>query len=334
MRIVYLLILLAVLPGLFFLPNLLADYQNGELAGTEAQELLDRVNPLSKIEPAMGQPTVNKYLITPGRFERRFFDMGKQTKGLVHQAHYFLHAPEKPWPEAVKFPLVIHLHDKDTPAYSAEYITQPKMQMAFPAFSVVPVFEDRYKNKQVLTYNNMNQGTLPSPTEYMKNGKNSSRSLKEEKKRIQDYHDHSMDKTQSVVPFIVGMTRALVAEYPNIDETRIYITGCGYGALALFGALKQAPDLFAAGLAVNGSWSLNDTQNLEATPLMILNGSQNKFFPAVGSKLLAEHVHKAGGDVAYTQFKSLPHDCSYVKFYNSQKWDWTFSHKAKSSSRR
>ncbi|MGH1456725.1 MAG: prolyl oligopeptidase family serine peptidase [Alphaproteobacteria bacterium] len=49
---------------------------------------------------------------------------------------YMIQAPAKPWPENLKFPLIIHLSDTDSPSYSAAYHNTYKIK--FPAFSIAP----------------------------------------------------------------------------------------------------------------------------------------------------------------------------------------------------
>lgn len=323
MRVFYLGILLCIFAGLFFLPGLIGQYKNGDLVGTEAQGILDSLNPLAELSPATGSGDhgiQNKYLPSAGRFERMTFSASETAPNHASSLDFFLYAPPKPWPEDLKFPLVIHLHDKRTAAYSAEYVTQDGMSLAFPAFSVVPLLGDIYGENVDTT---MGKNTLVHTSAYMGKRKSASDVTMEE---IKAYHKDSMHLSQSVVPAITELTRHILDHYP-IDENRVYIVGCGYGSLTLFGSLVSAPDLYAGALAVSGSWQLRDAQTLTSVPLYMVNGGDNRKFPAFSSRAFAKNIKAAGGDVRYKQFNSMGHTCSYSKFYSPEIWEWVFSHK-------
>ncbi|HEY0901013.1 MAG TPA: prolyl oligopeptidase family serine peptidase [Micavibrio sp.] len=51
---------------------------------------------------------------------------------------YFMFAPEKPWPEDAKFPLVLALHGAQGVAEAGRYLIGEKTRKAFPAFILVP----------------------------------------------------------------------------------------------------------------------------------------------------------------------------------------------------
>lgn len=51
---------------------------------------------------------------------------------------HHIHTPSKPWPDNIKFPLVIHFHDKYLTTYSAIYATQPPILSQYPAIHLVP----------------------------------------------------------------------------------------------------------------------------------------------------------------------------------------------------
>lgn len=71
------------------------------------------------------------------RFERKtsYVMHGK----LQRQMHYYLYAPEPPYPEGVKFPLVVILHGSTGFSYAGKYLTEPDMALKYPAFILIPM---------------------------------------------------------------------------------------------------------------------------------------------------------------------------------------------------
>lgn len=69
-------------------------------------------------------------------FERKLFEpTDKKLKDLT----YFWFQPAPPYPEGLKFPLVLVLHGAPGNAYAASFLVEPKNQTAYPAFIVAPV---------------------------------------------------------------------------------------------------------------------------------------------------------------------------------------------------
>lgn len=330
MKKIYGLIAIALFPLFFLVPSFLAHYQTGEYEGSEVSSFLDSYNPFAAMKPAAG--TAPKYVISSERFDKLEFGLDNSVSRRRYVLDYHLNTPKKPWPNDLKFPLVVHLHDKNTPAYSSEYLTQTKVAFHFPAFNVVPVLEP-YFNVNDTSFGFSQASNLPGPTSL---GKVASRfntahpSSKTKKGSIKDkdalklYHKNSMENSQSAVPDIIALTKEIIKRYP-IDENRIYVVGCGYGGLAMLGAIRADPKLFDAGMVISASWSNTDTMPFVKTPLYIANGSGNTFFPAVSSRIFAKTLHQNQGRVAYKEFEAMPHDCSYVGFYKSHVWKWLFA---------
>lgn len=73
-------------------------------------------------------------------FERKLFEpRDKKLQDLT----YFWFQPAPPYPEGLKFPLVLVLHGAPGNSYAAKFLVAPQMQKAYPAFIVVPVLPER-----------------------------------------------------------------------------------------------------------------------------------------------------------------------------------------------
>lgn len=73
-------------------------------------------------------------------FERQLFQpRDKKLQDLT----YFWFQPIPPYPEGLKFPLVLVLHGGSGNSYASRFLVKPEMQRAYPAFIVVPVLPER-----------------------------------------------------------------------------------------------------------------------------------------------------------------------------------------------
>lgn len=73
-------------------------------------------------------------------YERKIYKSdNKKTQPLA----YFWFQPALPYPEGLKFPLVLILHGSSGKSYAGKFLVSPDMQMAYPAFIIVPVLPEK-----------------------------------------------------------------------------------------------------------------------------------------------------------------------------------------------
>ena len=227
--------------------------------------------------------------VTPG-FERKVFAAKeKKRKALT----YFWYQPQPPYPEGLKFPLVVVLHDTTGKAQAAKSLVAPAMQTAFPAFVVVPALTATSVWANPTKPIVQNDGKVLSGAWY------------------EAIHD------------TVALIKTLPAQYP-IDKRRIYVIGCAEGGMGAFGAVLHYPELFAAAVPINGAWSPEDSPHMTKTPIWALHGANDDVMPPYLSKDMVSLIHEYGGPVFYSEMPGLKHDCSAKQFYAPQMWDWMF----------
>lgn len=311
MKILRLFIFLGILPLFFAVPYLIA-YQ--QAPGTE----------LASIEPLLGLMNIEKdvsHLVTTSRFKKQNVTITHDKNGDRYKLSYEWNAPQKPWPESIKFPLIVHLYDITTEqarkkenkegfppikipsfktkahkikkpkqtikelAYSAEFITQSRMSISFPAFNVVPDIH----SSEIWGY-------------------------------------HTKTQQPQIIPHINALVVQLISQYP-IDPKRVYIVGCGMGATGVFSAIERAPTLYAAAIAHSGEWDIRKTKDLSTTPLYMMTGKKNMSFSPSITRALAKNIRKNNGEIIYKEISSMEHNCAYKRFYSEDVWQWLFSHK-------
>ena len=291
--------LLCTLPMLFFVPyyygykttgktriggfNVVQNYLKGEnlTKNTELNpEEYNQISPTSSLTTTFRQHH-------SAVMDETLFEKSKYTASNNKAIDYYVQKPLQPWPKDVKFPLIVHLHDKNEIAFSANIITKPRISNAYPAFNLAPAL----------------------PADHV----------------FADLSDN--DKTSP--EFVSNLVKDLLQQYP-IDENRVYIIGCGYGAMGAFHEIDKNPDLYAGAITINGTWH-QVSKSLIQTPLLIMHGESNKVFRPLNTRQFVKEAKQAGATIGYKEFESMGHTCSYKGLYAKNVWDWLFKQRKQSA---
>ena len=314
MKVFKLVILLATLSLLFALSYFFFYTENPESTAYDKHSL----NSLKKMPAISSAPNKkdkeNKTLLSEHRFERKNFSQNDQNTKILNSIDYFFFSPPKPWPENLKFPLIVHLNDHNDLAYSAEYISQDNMTFHFPAFSIVPQTDQLYAHLNI--------------DERMKKTNNPFNATVNDNKTVKSAVNFKTfrEHTKKILPPLTALIDNVKEKYP-IDEKRIYLIGCGFGAATLFHLIEKQPDRFASLVALSGTWQSENYNKFKSTPILTLNGKINAMFLNISGESFTANVKKAGGKAIYKGFESMPHTCSHKDFYASNVWKWMFAQK-------
>jgi predicted peptidase len=233
---------------------------------------------------------------TPMGEHTRFFE--KKTisvkSGVVHlDMTYHWLAPQKPWPEGIKFPLVMVLHGAPGKAYAAEYLARRDMQINYPAFIFVPVLPNG------MTW--YEPGSAPEGNDYDR-------------------------KRPKGLPGAMRALDEIVKTYP-VDISRIYVVGCSEGGFGAFGAVKEYGDRIAAAVALAGGWSPAHADYFTKTPMLVMHGQIDSVIPAKTSRDVSVEIKRRGGPIEYIEIPGMEHNCPSPVFYSEKVWKWLFSKK-------
>lgn len=238
-------------------------------------------------------PRTDQPIAEMTRFFKHDVYRGEDGKGVP--LDYYLYEPEKPYPQNLKFPLVLVLHGAPGNAYAAKSLTQSaEMRRAYPAFIVAPVLPRRD------TWSFPAQFPEPLPLK-----------------------DYFIGKKQSL-PETVALIRHLSQTLP-VDTSRIYVIGCSEGGVGVYGAVRDYADVFAAGVVISGLWTAADVQNLIKLPLVIMHGALETTTPASLARKVADGIRAHGGNVGYIEMPQMDHACPSEVFYGPTTWNWLFS---------
>ncbi len=223
-----------------------------------------------------------KSAVYPARSEKFSFDMNY---------HWF--SPRKPWPQGIKFPLVMVLHNSTGKAEAAKYLVQPNMQLEYPAFVVVPV--------------------LPAGIIWAAPA---------------SFPGHAaLDKVATLRKGLfaaMDLAEQFSKDHP-VDMSRIYVIGCADGGMGAFGAAKDYSNMVAGAISVSGGWSVDDAPELLRTPLLAIHGGGDTTLPPDISRTVSNVARNLGGPVQYIEFPKQGHDCTAAHQYSPSVWKWLFA---------
>lgn len=245
-----------------------------------------------------GRPLVNAppRTLEPAGEYTRFFEKKslRVNSGLVdlHLPYYWF-APSKPWPQGLRFPLVMVLHGAPGNAYAAQYLIQRDMQIHYPAFIFVPV--------------------LPNGMTWYEPASTPQGSA----------HDKERPKG---LPGAMQALAQIVRDYP-VDISRIYVIGCSEGGVGAFGAIKEYGELFAAAVAISGGWAPQQAGFLKKAPMLVMHGAQDTVIPPERSRDVSALARKMGAPLEYVEFPQMSHNCPAPELYSPSVWRWMFGKK-------
>lgn len=208
-----------------------------------------------------------------------------------HSLTYYLFAPRKPWPEKLRFPLVLILHGAPGNSYAGQYLITQQMQRDYPAFIVVPVLPSgQYWG-------------MPSET------------------------SKDMQATARFrMPDVVTLLKTLMQQYP-VDIDRIYTVGCSDGGTGVLSAIKYYSDIFAAAVPIGTAWMPAEAPYFTKVPIWYLHFALDSIFPAHIVRSFVRGVQANGGNIHYTEIPNMGHNCPYESLYTKPVWHWMFSQK-------
>lgn len=217
---------------------------------------------------------------------------------------YQLYTPE----QTGKLPLIIHLHgtgeagtDNQAKMYEGtnwgpQYFASEENQAIQQAYVLAPQTPKpmRWASTTLASYDYATTPSTPSMTALL----------------------HVIDK--------------LVAENPNIDATRIYMTGLSRGGQGVWNAMIQRPELFAAAVPIAGSADPKQAVTIMSIPTWAFHGDSDSVTSVDFTREMVDAIIKAGGStntIRYTEVEGGEHDMSWRTAYaNSDLYKWMIKH--------
>jgi predicted peptidase len=131
------------------------------------------------------------------------------------------------------------------------------------------------------------------------------------------------DRTMEII-------NSVIAEYPQIDTNRIYLTGLSMGGYGTFNYLQAYPDFFAAAVPMSGGGNPSKAYLYKDVPIWVFHGSADATVPVSQSQAMVAALKAAGGNPLYTEIPGGGHniwDITYADGVIQQYglYDWMFA---------
>ncbi len=120
--------------------------------------------------------------------------------------------------------------------------------------------------------------------------------------------------------FELPFARAL-EEY-RVDRRRIYLTGISMGGYATWLHGAKNADTFAALLPICGGGDPEDYPALCTLPIWAFHGSEDDGVPPEESRRMWDMVREAGGDIQYTEYAGVGHECWDITYDDPAVIEW------------
>lgn len=131
---------------------------------------------------------------------------------------------------------------------------------------------------------------------------------------------------QWAVQDAIRILRLVIKKY-NIDENRVYVMGLSNGGMGLYDAIKRAPWLFTAGIAMSAinDASINNlgmAEKVAHIPLWLFQGGRDiNPYPGKTERYI-EQFRNAGVTVRYTLYPELGHGTWNTAFREPDFYSW------------
>ena len=113
----------------------------------------------------------------------------------------------------------------------------------------------------------------------------------------------------------------------NVDPGRVYLTGLSLGGYGTWNMAMMYPEYFAAIAPMCGGGIVDEAHNLRNMPVWVFHGAKDNSNPLENNQRMVDAVKAAGGDVKFTIYPNIGHDCWTASYNNQELYDWFLSHR-------
>ncbi len=131
---------------------------------------------------------------------------------------------------------------------------------------------------------------------------------------------------------LMTLIEQLLRDEPDIDPSRLYLTGLSMGGAGVFDLLMRRPEWFAAAVPLCGGGDPAQAHRIRNVPVWIFHGRQDEVVPPSRSRHIAEALRKHGQPVRYTEYETLAHAIWHQTYYNPSLMAWLFAQRKTPSS--
>jgi len=113
-----------------------------------------------------------------------------------------------------------------------------------------------------------------------------------------------------------------VCQKLRVDTNRIYLTGLSMGGYGTWSTAIEYPELFAAIAPICGGGDPNRLCRLQDMPIWVFHGAKDTTVPYEKSVEMVEALKNCNGNVKFTLYPELEHDCWTQTYQNPELYQW------------
>jgi predicted peptidase len=112
---------------------------------------------------------------------------------------------------------------------------------------------------------------------------------------------------------------------PNVDTSRIYVTGVSMGAFGTWDILRRMPGTFAAAVPMSGGGDPSTAAAIKDTPIWAFHGNADNIVSVDTTRNMIAALQAAGGDPKYTEIDGGDHFIWPGVYNDPALYAWMFS---------
>lgn len=127
----------------------------------------------------------------------------------------------------------------------------------------------------------------------------------------------------------VELKALLDAALPDlrVDRERVYLTGWSLGANGVWRLATRYPEVFAAIAPVAGWGDAGMANALKNVPVWAFHGARDTNVLPRESSSMVDALRKRGGEVRFTLYPDLEHDCWIAAYKDVKLYEWFLQHR-------
>ena len=138
----------------------------------------------------------------------------------------------------------------------------------------------------------------------------------------QCHSSHWYDLFETLTEFIDAMRHR-----PDVDDTRVYVTGPSMGGFTTWQMACAHPTWFAAAVPVCGGGQEWYAERLKGLPIWAFHGLLDTTVPVAESIKMARAAQNACASVRLTIYPDVHHEAWERAYADEEMWAWLFSQK-------
>jgi predicted peptidase len=119
---------------------------------------------------------------------------------------------------------------------------------------------------------------------------------------------------------------------PDVDTSRVYLTGLSMGGFGTWHLAVQRPEAFAAIAPICGAGSMVNSlphriYRLKHMPVWAFHGADDDIVPLASQQVLIDALHEVTeAEVRFTVYPNVGHDSWTQTYANPALYDWFLQH--------